>query len=277
MPSNLIEVYTNCYGPFGVKSAIEWVAKCGIERIELALTGHGGVLQVPDTAVPDIKAGQKACLSLQKDLSEHGVIALSGHGQGDIRQSEGLESLKAQLDFCYKVGGRYFLFSAPTPSDDEDRKRILDLLLQFADYALGLGITLCLETHPGLTLNGDEMLRTMKDLNHRTIRLNFDTANILYYNRGVDVLEELLKVRDYVSHFHLKDSRGVFEEWYFPALGEGGAVDFWGVFQIMNEAGFYGPFSIEIEGIEGEPDLSLEERHERVRTSIEYLRSIKVI
>ncbi len=71
---------------------------------------------------------------------------------------------------------------------------------------------------------------------------------------------------------HLKDSRGGFEDWYFPALGEGGAVDFARVRQTLDDAGFSGAYTIEIEGIGGEPEPGLDERQDRIRRSVAYLR-----
>jgi L-ribulose-5-phosphate 3-epimerase len=77
-----------------------------------------------------------------------------------------------------------------------------------------------------------------------------------------------------VKHVHLKDSMGQFGQWYFPALGAGGAVDFLRVYQIMRDCGFAGPYSIEIEGIDGEPELTLEETHQRVVESVALLRRV---
>jgi L-ribulose-5-phosphate 3-epimerase len=71
----------------------------------------------------------------------------------------------------------------------------------------------------------------------------------------------------------LKDSRGGFEDWYFPALGEGGAVDFARVRQALDGVGFIGPYTIEIEGIGGEPEPGLEERHNRIARSVAHLRA----
>src|SRR5262249_26573569 len=76
------------------------------------------------------------------------------------------------------------------------------------------------------TQNAAAMLALLSEVDHPQVRLNFDTANILYYNAGVDVAEELEKVKDLVQNVHVKDSRGRVEDWYFPAVGDGGAVDF---------------------------------------------------
>ncbi len=117
------------------------------------------------------------------------------------------------------------------------------------------------------------MLSTMERLDHPCIRLNFDTGNILYYNAGADVVGELRQVVSFVRHVHLKDHSGGVGEWYFPALGAGGAVDFAKVHNVLMDAVFDGPCSLEIEGIAGEPPLSLAQTHQRIVNSIAHLRT----
>ena len=134
-------------------------------------------------------------------------------------------------------------------------------------------MTLALETHKGPTQNASAMLALMSDVDHPNVRLNFDTGNIAYYNPGADPCDELEQVKHLVRNVHLKDNRGGFEDWYFPAVGDGGSVDFRRVREILDGVGFTGPYTIEIEGIGGEPEPGLEGRQERVRRSVEHLRS----
>ena len=84
----------------------------------------------------------------------------------------------------------------------------------------------------------------------------------------------LAKACHLVKHVHLKDSSGRFGDWNFPALGSAGGVDFLRVYQILRDCGFKGPYSIEIEGTAGEPDLSLVEYQQRVFESVRYLRTL---
>ncbi len=132
---------------------------------------------------------------------------------------------------------------------------------------------MALETHKGPTQNARAMMTLMRELDHPSVRLNFDTGNILYYNEGADVVAELEQVAPMVRNVHLKDSRGQFEDWYFPALGAGGAVDFTRIRQVLDSVDFRGPYTIELEGIGGEPEPGLEERHRRICTSVDHLRS----
>ena len=83
------------------------------------------------------------------------------------------------------------------------------------------------------------------------------------------------KVIDFVGAVHLKDTSGGYRTWYFPALGEG-VVDFPRVYRELNAKGFHGPFTMELEGIDGE-NLTEEGAKERVATSVRYLRGIGVL
>ena len=59
-------------------------------------------------------------------------------------------------------------------------------------------------------------------------------GNIAYYNRRANPVAELERVAAGVRNVHLKDNRGGFEDWYFPAVGEGGSVDFRRVREILD-------------------------------------------
>jgi inosose dehydratase len=151
-------------------------------------------------------------------------------------------------------------------------RAIVDHHRRLGDVAGGLGVTLALETHKGPTQNAAAMLSLMEEVAHPRVRLNFDTGNIAYYNRDANPCDELEQVKHLVHNVHLKDNRGGFEDWYFPALGDGGAVDFRRVREILDSVGFNGPYTIEIEGIGGEPEPGLDGRDDRVRRGVEHLR-----
>ncbi|MGC8644550.1 MAG: sugar phosphate isomerase/epimerase family protein, partial [Isosphaeraceae bacterium] len=86
-----------------------------------------------------------------------------------------------------------------------------------------------------------------------------------------DACDELEKVKHLVKNVHLKDNCGVFEDWYFPAVGDGGGIDFIRVREILDSVGYDGACTIEIEGIGGEPEPGLELRQERIARSVRHL------
>ena len=149
---------------------------------------------------------------------------------------------------------------AGQPADAAERRTVVENLRRIGDTAGELGVTVALETHKGPTQNAAAMLALMDDVDHPAVRLNFDTGNIAYYNQGADPVDELEQVKQLVRNVHLKDSRGGFEDWYFPAVGDGGAVDFVRVREVLDASDFAGPYTIEIEGIGGEPEPGLDER-----------------
>jgi inosose dehydratase len=191
----------------------------------------------------------------------------------DSRTVEGVELTERRIRFAHRWFGVSVVVSgAGQPADAAERRTVIEHLRRLGETAGSLGVTVALETHKGPTQNADAMLALMAEVDHPHVRLNFDTGNIAYYNQGVDPAAELGRVAHLVRNVHLKDNRGGFEDWYFPAVGDGGAVDFVRVRQVLDSVGFRGSYTIEIEGIGGEPEPGLEGRVERVRRSVEHLK-----
>ena len=156
-----------------------------------------------------------------------------------------------------------------------DREYVYGRLQNIGDAAAARGIVVALETHPDLVTNGKVAQETMAGVAHPNIRINFDTANVFYYNRNVTAEGELAQIAEYVASVHLKDTDGGFESWHFPALGEG-VVNFRACIDLLEQRGFSGPFTLELEGIKGE-ELTEALAKERVEVSIRHLREIGLI
>jgi len=273
MPAT-IACFTNSFGASGVWTAVERIRETGISHLELALRGHNfGGLVIPESAVITERADDETARSFVDHLHKHGV-AISGCNVGgaDLRTKEGVELTERRIRFA----ARWFevkvcVTGAGQPGDESERKTIVTHLRRLGDTAAAEGITLALETHKGPTQNAVAMLALMNDVNHPAVLLNFDTGNIAYYNRGFDPCDELEKVKHLVRNVHLKDNRGGFEDWCFPALGDGGSVNFVRVREILDSVGFAGACAIEIEGIGGEPEPGLELRQARIARSVKHL------
>lgn len=103
------------------------------------------------------------------------------------------------------------------------------------------------------------------------MRINFDTANIYFYNEGVTSAGELQKVLPWVEGVHLKDTMGGLKEHNFSPLGRG-RVDFPAVVRMLNDRAFFGPFTMELEG-KARVGLTREQTLQQVEDSVRYLRS----
>ncbi len=250
MPANLLACRTASYGKFS-ESAFGHLPTIGVQHVEINAPA-------PDE-VDQVKAR----------LERHGLSASSLQCPVEIEAVDVDERLTPSLEAAKALGSGTLFVSVQ--SGDLDRKVVYERLHRVGVKAAEYGITVGMETHPDLISSAAVALETMRGVDHPNVRVNYDTANIHYYNRDVDHVEEMEKVIDYIGSMHLKDTDGRYKTWCFPAFGEG-IVDFKAVFDRLNAHGFYGPFTMEIEGVEGE-SLNEEETCRRVADSVAHLRS----
>lgn len=207
---------------------------------------------------------------VEKRLADSGLKPLVLRGDTDLGRETSVDELAAQLAVCEKMGVKYMFLS---PKHTGVSKEVAyERLRQVGDIAKKHGVIVGLETHRDLGTNGDVHLETMKAVNHPNIRVNFDTGNITFYNRGTDAVSELKKIIDYVAMVELKDHNGQYETWNFPALGKG-VVDFPAILKILEEHGYAGPITMEVEGVQG-VEMSEPETLKYIADSIAYIQSL---
>ena len=212
--------------------------------------------------------------SVLEELDSYGLTATTITASHDVKSENFVSDFQKTLEATRKMEVNRIFLSAH--GGDLPREVVFNRLRELGENAQKLGIIICLETHPDLANNGDVALETMNGVNHPGIGINFDTANVHYHtNREIDTVEEIQKVLGYVKAVHLKDTMGGYHAWKFPALGEG-VVNFKSVFELLNGYGFNGPFTMELEGVEGE-DLDRAGVLARVEQSFQYLKDIGVI
>lgn len=227
-------------------------------------TGAYDVLQ--KLGIKGVEIGPPAPENAKKvkdELSKYGLVCMSMSGGVDLTKEEDVNFdvlIKGAVNMDAKL-----IFASAHASNDIPREVTYQRLRKIGDKAAVHGITVCLETHPILCHNGDEALKTMEGVNHDNIRVNYDTANIYYYNENIDAVVELKKVAKYVKSVHLKDTDGKPRSFNFPPIGDG-IVNFPEIFRILNGVGFHGPFTFELESTRGEEMAAALEK------SVNYLR-----
>lgn len=246
---NLLSCNLGSYGRYRA-GALEHLREIGVRHVEIA---------VP--AEDELEATRER-------LSRHGLSAATLMAPCDASAEAGVAAFGECLPRVQRMGVRTVFVSVKqgeaTPEQCYGRLRAMGELASRAD------VTIAIETHPEFAHNAEASLATMRAVDHPNVRLNFDTGNVYFYNHDVDAVRELGRVAEFVAAVHLKDTNGGYRAWHFPALGEG-IVDFPVVFRLLNERGFQGPFTMELEGIGGE-NLSEEEQRQRVAASVGYLR-----
>jgi len=251
MPRNIIAGRPYSYHPFEYL-AYEHMAGLGLRHVEIV---------VPK---PDELAATRA------ELARWGLTPSSMHGECDVQRADVAEQVAAQLPTLAQFGCRTLFVSVK--AGETPRDVVYGRLREAGEVARQHGVTIVLETHPDLVTNAEVALATMRGVNHPNVRINYDTANIYFYNQGIDGVAELRRIVEFVAAVHLKDTSGGYRAWHFPALGRG-VVNFPEIFRVLDAAGFAGPCTLEIEGIEGEVHT---ERLvcDRIAESLGYLRGL---
>jgi inosose dehydratase len=265
--------FTNSYGRFGGSAALHHLPKVGIEWLELPIRTAGTRPFFGDQPLVTTESTLKDIADLKSRIAEAGLrLASCNITTGNPLDPKVLTIIKKKLDLAQVFEVDLVVGGAGEAETETERDVLYQHLQAIGDHAAGLGITYCFETHPGLCQHPDSMRDLMERLRHPHVGLNFDTGNILYYNQNLDVGEALRSVRKFVRHVHLKDTNGQYKAWHFPALGAGGAVDFAQVKHLLDEVGYDGPYSLEIEGIQGEPELALADYQDRIAASLDHLK-----
>lgn len=253
MASTLLACNLASYGRFR-EVAWDHLPTIGVRHVEIGVPAPDQVTAVRDR------------------LAAAGLVASTVQGPCDCSSDAGIAAVKQAATTAERLGVSIMFVSVK--EGEAPRAEVYRRLRAMGDAAGEHGVTLAVETHPNVAHNAEAALATMTGVDHSRVRLNFDTGNVYFYNHAVDAVAEAARVAPYVVAVHLKDTDGGYRSWHFPALGEG-IVDFAGVYRVLGERGFTGPYTMELEGVEGEL-LDEEGAKARVAASVAYLQRLGV-
>lgn len=264
--------HPNSFGRFGPEAAIRLLPELGVPNIELPIKTAGVASPFGETPVLTNASDPDEVAAVRDRIEQAGLgICSCNITSGNPLLPEIVEITLTKLQLVRDIGAPLVVAGGGEFHSPDEERQLVRHLQQIANAAQELGIIYCCETHPGACQNSRSMLRLLEQVNHPSIRINFDTANVLYYNEGLDVASELQAVLPLVRHVHLKDSNGKYRDWYFPSLGDGRAIDFGQIRDILSAAGYDGPCSLEIEGFQNEHSLPLTDYERRLKDSLRHL------
>jgi len=254
--------HTNSYHTYGLDEALAGIAGAGFKGVELSAV-PGWTEHVDLDSDPD---------EVRRKLDGYGLTAVSLSGHSDLTTREGLAHGVKAVEWA----GRYGLTVVNTAvggheSADENESAFLANIDELADAAEKAGVVIALEIHGDIMASSDVTLPLLEKVGRDSVKVNYDTANVEYYSGDLAV-DDLPKITSELAHVHLKDTTGGKGNWNFPGIGDG-HVDFGRVLQILRDAGYSGPLSVEIE-FEGEPWPSLDEVNAAMKRSYEHLSSL---
>jgi sugar phosphate isomerase/epimerase len=182
-----------------------------------------------------------------EDYTSPATIKRTG-GFGDpARRAERLKVFRWGVDRTAELGVELVTTHAgfiPEPSDP-DRGPFLDCLGEAVDYAAAKKIVVALETGQE---TAELLRRTLDELEAPNLKVNFDPANMILYNKGNPIHAIEILAAD-IAHVHAKDARyptspGVWGEEVRLGDGAVGMKDF---LAALIEVGYSGPLVIERE------------------------------
>ena len=251
--------HTNSYHTYSHDEALHGIAEAGYKGVELSA--------VPGwTEHVDLDSDQG---ELRRKLESYGLEPVSLSAHSDLTTREGLEHGIHAVRWAAEYGVPIVNTAVGGhQSADENEAAFLGNIGALADEAERAGVTIGLEIHGDIMASGEITLPLLEKIGRDSVGINYDTANVVYYS-GDKAVEDVPKVVDRIVHVHLKESKGGKGVWDFGTIGTGD-VDFAGVLQLLRDAGYDGPYSVELE-FTGEPWPPLDEVNEAMRRSREHL------
>jgi sugar phosphate isomerase/epimerase len=186
--------------------------------------------------------------SIKSRCDKHG-IAVSGTAVGNDfcdpdkkKQAAQLEAVKEWIDRSAALGAKTMRIFAGTlrkgDTEDEARKRAIDLIQRACDHAAKAKVILALENHGGITATADQFLAIVKAVKHDWFGVNLDTGNF----HTPDPYGDLAKAAPYAVVVQIKTE-------VFPSNKREDA-DLKRLTDILRKATFQGYVALEYEAAE---------------------------
>ena len=256
---NIISCLTNAYQNFSLEDALRGISRAGFRYVELLADPTGPQWVHPDMPLKPLK----------EKLAKNRLKVSSLSAPSNFLQDEARDYFKKCLELGKKLNARIVNAPVGEPKNEKEMKGVLKNLKNAASYAESLGMTMALEPHGDITSTGQKVLEIVNKLESAAVKINYDTANVIFYG-DVSPEDDLALVVSKVAHLHIKDKRGGYKKWDFPALGKG-RINFPAIFRILKDAHYQGPLSVEIEFTPG-GSKNLKEINEAVQESSAYLK-----
>lgn len=213
------------------------------------------------------EATQEYLESLKKRIAANGLAVNMGalRSRHDIPVEDSIREVRKQIDNAHFLSLKYAMsFGADRP---EEFTHYFSVMSNVAAYAQEKNIRLVMKPHGGISGSSNEILRVIKEVNHRNFSIWYDAGNIIHYT-GKDPVAEIDPIAQHITGFCAKDCGEVKGD-VMIQFGAG-KVDFVAVFKKLKAAGFKGPVMVECCKVGETP----EETTTNARANREYLEKI---
>jgi L-ribulose-5-phosphate 3-epimerase len=262
-----LAINSNTYHGFPVEDAVKGARNAGFTQIELAAVKDHTAHVLPEMS-------PKERNRVKELLRDYGMKCVGIGAHSNVMKEEGVANLLKSIDLAVEFDCPYIITATGDAHNDtdviEDQTVLAANLEPIIEKCERFNKRLVLETHGNNFPTGRSLKKLAQSLNNR-VKINYDTANVIFFANTLPY-EDLAASVDYVEFIHLKDKLGSFNEWNFPAIGDGD-LDFHKIFGTLRNANYKGPISVEIEFTSAGP-ANLEEVNQSVKRSFSYLSEI---
>ena len=264
--SRIIAMNSNTYHGYSLEEAIRGIADAGFRYIELTATKGWTEHVYPDQPM-------RRLLRVQDMLKDAGLTPFAMSGHTNLTDPERMRDFRDNIRLAGFFGCRYIVSSVGEAHLKDRHSAGADETARcIAGYIPELearDMILVLETHGKDHGTGKALADIVGRIGSERVKINYDTANVIFYGR-VDPVQDLAACVNDVAYLHIKDKAGPDDVWDFPAPGTG-RVDFDGIFDVLRRSGNDSPFSVEIEFTPEGPG-GLEQVNQAVRDSASFFR-----
>jgi L-ribulose-5-phosphate 3-epimerase len=254
-----------------VDAVADAMRKLGIEHVHLAVRpalGEQGKDYIAAVQKQDWTMSSTMIDFPQEDYSSLESIKATGGIVPDDCWQQNHELFMDAAKLTAKLGVKYLSMHAGfiDDSDTAYAQKFFERIKKLADIASDNNIMLLLETGQE---TADELKFFLEKLNHSTVGVNFDPANMILYDKG-DPIEAVRILSPYIKHIHIKDALRTRKTgtWGTEVPWGDGEVRPEAFFKALKEVGFNGVVAIERE--------AGDDRFGDIKLAVERLQSLNV-
>lgn len=255
---------------FSLERALQGIAGAGLKYVELvAIPGYCPHL-VPEAM------GEAEIAAVAQMLADYSLQASAINVAADLTTPQGVQLLGHTVRVARGLGVDTVVSHVEHTEQEGGEARFRALLPEILQQAETHRMVVALETHGGLVNTGAQGLGLLREVNSPYLKMTYDMANVVYYG-GVLPQEDLRQMGEsigsHVGHVHLKDKANMaLRDYNFPPFGEG-ILDFGAVLALLDEGGYRGHMSLEVE-LDGAPQ-SPQLVDDALAASYDYLKSVQ--
>ncbi|GAA0468104.1 sugar phosphate isomerase/epimerase family protein [Alkalibacillus silvisoli] len=261
---NQLALNTNTYHGFSLKEALKGAYDAGFKQVEIAAVRD-------HTAHVTTDFTERQFDEVKELLELYNLTCIGVSAHSNVMTDEGIQQLVENIDLAEVFDCKYVVTATGDSHDDmdviDDIQTLVKNLEPVVEKCNRLNKTLVIETHGNNFATGKSLMKLVNALNNQ-VKINYDTANVIFYGNQ-EPYNDLEESVQYVEFIHLKDKQGDHHEFNFPAIGDG-YLDYGRLFRILEENGFVGPISVEVE-FTPEGPRNIDEVHQAVKRSYQYL------